>query len=288
MLSDKIRTLPQYLLPHHALSRIVFRIMRIRWPLFKNRLISWFAKQYKVDMSQALNSDLSSYPDFNHFFTRELSADARPISDSPGAIISPVDGCISAFGSINSGTIFQAKGHDYSVQSLLGGDENLAKRFHNGSFINIYLSPRDYHRIHMPLTGTLQSMIYVPGRLFSVSPSAVRTVPKLFARNERVISLFESALGSFAMVKVGALFVSSIDTVWHGSITPRRPKTIERWDYNATPQHELSRGVEAARFNMGSTVILLFEADKLTWLDNLVAQKPLQLGQQIAQTNPQF
>ena len=282
MLGDILRTLPQYLIPHHALSRLVYWIMRIRWPFFKNALTAWFVKQYQVDMSLAKNPDIKGYPDFNHFFTRELRANARPIADAPNAIVSPVDGRISAIGLIKNGTIIQAKQHSYSLQSLLGGDAELASQFENGSFINIYLSPSDYHRIHMPVTGELQSMIYVPGRLFSVSPSTVRSVPRLFARNERVVSIFESELGSFAMVKVGALFVSSIDTVWHGSITPRRPKTLQRWDYEAGSRPQLQRGEEAARFNMGSTVILLFEAGKLSWQTELQPHRPVKLGERIA------
>ncbi|MBL4850814.1 MAG: phosphatidylserine decarboxylase [Gammaproteobacteria bacterium] len=282
MLGDTLRTLPQYLIPHHALSRLIYWLMRRRWPFFKNAFIAWFVKQYQVDMSQAKNPDIESYPDFNHFFTRELRADARPIAKAPGAIVSPVDGRISEVGLINDDTIIQAKNHSYSMQSLLGGDTQLASRFNNGSFINIYLSPRDYHRIHMPLTGELQSMIYVPGRLFSVSPSAVRSVPGLFARNERVISIFDSEIGSFAMVKVGALFVSSIDTVWHGAVTPRRPKTLEKWDYATGSRPKFERGEEVARFNMGSTVILLFEPGKLSWPTDLAPHQPMNLGELIA------
>ncbi len=281
MLSDTLRILPQYLIPHHALSRLIYRLMRIRWPLFKNALTAWFVKQYQVDMSQAKVSDIRSYRDFNQFFTRELRADARPITNTPGAIVSPVDGRVSQVGHIQHGTIIQAKRHHYSVQALLGGDADLARRFENGSVINIYLSPSDYHRIHMPLAGELQSMIYVPGRLFSVSPAAVRSVPRLFARNERVISVFESELGSFAMVKVGALFVSSIDTVWHGAVTPRRPKTLQRWDYEPGSRPQLERGEEAARFNMGSTVILLFEPEQLSWQTELAPHRPVRLGELI-------
>ncbi len=302
MLGDIFRTLPQYLIPHHALSRLIYRVMRIRLPFFKNALTAWFVKQYKVDMSQAVNPDIKGYPDFNHFFTRELRADARPIVDAANAIVSPVDGRISEVGIINNDTIVQAKNHSYSLLTLLGGDASLAERFNNGSFVNIYLSPSDYHRIHMPITGTLKSMTYIPGRLFSVSPSAVRSVPRLFARNERVVSLFESELGYFAMVKVGALFVSSIDTVWQGAITPRRKyswgaprrkcpwgtpqrsKSLESWHYDETSQITLQRGEEAARFNMGSTVILLFEPGKLTWQQDLQPHRPVKLGELIATT----
>ncbi len=281
MLSDKLRTLPQYLIPHHILSRIVYRIMRIRWPFFKDMLIRWFANQYDVDMSQAKNPDLLSYPSFNHFFTRELSPEARPITDASGAIVSPVDGRISAIGEIKSDTIFQAKGFYYSLNDLLGENAELTKQFENGHFINIYLSPRDYHRIHMPVSGKLQTMTYVPGRLFSVSPSAVRSVPRLFSRNERVVSIFDSELGKLALIKVGALFVSSIDTVWHGSVTPRTPKTIHHWQYQSEDQQTLRRGEEAARFNMGSTVILLFEPNKISWSNDLMPHQALQLGSQI-------
>lgn len=284
MLGDIFRTLPQYLIPHHALSRVIYKVMRIRWPWFKNALTAWFVKQYKVDMSQALNPDIKGYPDFNHFFTRELRADARPIANSTNAIVSPVDGRISEIGLINNDTIIQAKNHSYSMRALLGGDLKLAERFNNGSFVNIYLSPRDYHRIHMPITGTLKSMTYVPGRLFSVSPSTVRSVPRLFARNERVVSIFESELGNFAMVKVGALFVSSVDTVWQQSITPRRPKSLETWHYNDSSKVTLQRGEEAARFNMGSTVILLFEPGKLQWQQTLKPHHPVKLGELIATT----
>ncbi len=282
MLGDTLRTLPQYLIPHHALSRFIYWAMRLRWPFFKNALTAWFVKQYQVDMSQAKNPDITGYPDFNHFFTRELRAGVRPIANVSGGIVSPVDGRISEIGLINDDTIIQAKNHSYSMQSLLGGDAQLASRFNNGSFINLYLSPRDYHRIHMPLAGELQSMIYVPGRLFSVSPSTVRSVAGLFARNERVISIFDSELGNFAVVKVGALFVSSIDTVWHGAVTPRRPKTLERWDYDTASRPKFERGEEAARFNMGSTVILLFEPGKLSWQTDLAPHRPMNLGELIA------
>jgi len=233
-------------------------------------------------MSEAKNPMLKSYPSFNLFFTRALKASARPMAKSRNAIVSPVDGRISEVGTISTDTIIQAKQYDYSVQTLLGGNPALANRFHDGSFINIYLSPSDYHRIHMPITGELESMIYVPGRLFSVSPSAVRNIPQLFTRNERVISIFKTELGCVAMVKVGALFVSSIDTVWHGPVTPRRPKTLHWWDYEPGSIRQLQRGEEAARFNMGSTVILLFEPGKLSWQPELAPHRPIKLGELIA------
>lgn len=281
MLTDYLRTLPQYLIPHHALSRLIYRLMRIRLPWLKNALMRWFVRRFEVDLSQAAHADVRDYPDFNSFFTRALKAGARPLSADASAIISPVDGTVSALGGIDNGTIVQAKGQRYSLLTLLAGDSALAATFAGGNFINIYLSPRDYHRIHMPIGGQLLSMHYVPGRLFSVSPAAVRTVPQLFTRNERLITVFASDIGRVAMIMVGALFVSGIDTVWQGAVTPRRPRQAQHWDYAGQPAIALERGAEAGRFNMGSTVILLFEPKRVGWLETLKAGDALRFGETI-------
>ncbi len=243
-------------------------------------VIKWFIGQYNVDMSEALEPDINTYKTFNAFFTRALKADARPISTLPDALVCPADGRISALGDIRDGTLIQAKQHDYSVEALLADNET-AKRFSSGSFITVYLSPRDYHRIHMSDSGKLDSMTHVPGRLFSVAPSSVDTIPSLFARNERVVSLFETSHGAMAMVLVGAMNVAAIETVWAGQITPfgklsrRQPS---HWHYRKDGQHhEFKHGEEMGRFNMGSTVIVLTET-ALEFEPDLISQSPVKMG----------
>lgn len=249
---------------------------RQKW--WKNLFIRAIVRCYGVNMQEAANQDIDSYPSFNHFFTRELRAGIRPVEDAGNAIASPADGVVSQAGMIDAGRIFQAKGHDYTVLELLGGDETLAQRFENGSFATIYLSPKDYHRLHMPLAGSLTDMLHVPGRLFSVNNVTVSSVPKLFARNERVICLFETAAGPMALILVGAIFVSSIETVWHGVVTPPSRQGIQSWQYPAR-QVVLNRAEEMGRFNMGSTIIVLFARDAAVWNPDLQAGKPLRLGQ---------
>ena len=231
-------------------------------------------------MEEAKNSDWKSYTSFNNFFTRELKESAREICADEKAIASPVDGAVSQLGKINTDLIFQAKGHAYSLTQLLGDREDLGKTFKNGQFNTIYLSPKDYHRIHMPIDGTLKEMIHVPGELFSVSPITVENVPALFARNERVICLFDTPAGPMAMVLVGAIFVGSIETVWHGEVTPPTRKDIRNWKYD---DKEMSyvKGQEMGRFNMGSTVILLHANKKMDWNKELKTEQTVRLGQVI-------
>ena len=273
----------QYLLPHHLLSRLAGGIAecRIRW--FKNAFSSWFVKRYQVDMSQALVEDLSAYENFNSFFTRALREGVRPLDQTPGAVSSPADGAISHLGSIEHGRVFQAKGHRFSVLELLGGDVAMEAPFMGGEFATIYLSPKDYHRVHMPLDGKLREMVYVPGRIFSVSPTTVENVPDLFARNERVVCLFDTQRGQMAVVLVGAMIVASIETVWAGLVTtPQRQIKKYRYDgATSTPIH-LKRGEELGRFKFGSTAIVLFGPDQVKWSEKLVAGTPVQMGQIIA------
>lgn len=221
-------------------------------------IIRRFVAKYQVNMAEAANPDIASYPSFNAFFTRALKPGARPLATAD--LICPVDGAISQFGAIERDQIFQAKGHRYSTTALLGGDAALAARFDNGSFATLYLSPRDYHRIHMPCDGRLVRMIHVPGDLFSVNPTTARGVPGLFARNERVVCVFESALGPFVLVLVGATIVGSMATVWHGVVNPPRRGHLRQWDYPAgdQPAPELRKGEEMGRFLLGSTVVMLF------------------------------
>jgi len=271
----------QYLLPHHLLSAIMHAIARIEWAPLKDFIISRVIDMYDVDLSSAREENPNNYPSFNAFFTRQLKAESRPVAEGSN-IVSPVDGTVSQAGDIRHGRIFQAKQHSYSLTELLGGKEHLASEFENGKFATIYLSPRDYHRIHMPADGKLREMIHVPGRLFSVSPVTTRVVSRLFARNERLINIFDSDNGPFAVIMVGAIFVSSMDTVWEGTITPRRQQPTS-WNYNQQQRDiELAKGDEMGRFNMGSTVILLFPENSLDWMDMLNPDSKLLMGQAIA------
>jgi phosphatidylserine decarboxylase len=278
----------QYLLPHHLLSLLMLALTRWQNRLFLNQFTPWFIKRYKVDMTIAQNEDWKSYPSFNHFFTRAIKPEHRPIC-SAQYIASPVDACVSQAGKIKEGLIFQAKNHNYSMQTLLGlsgaSDDLLdySSSFQNGNFSTLYLSPKDYHRIHMPVDGTLKKVIHVPGRLFSVNPATARTIPRLFARNERVVCIFDTELGPVAVVMVGAIFVASIETVWQGVVTPPTRFGIRTWDYD-DKQINFKRGDEIARFNMGSTVILLFAENKMAWNDDLTPEQNIIMGQSIGNT----
>lgn len=278
-LLDILKAWPLYILPHHFISRLVFRLTRIQCPTLVPPAIRLFSKVFKVNLAEALNPDPASYPTFNAFFTRPLQPALRPIAAGNQVLVSPVDGRISQMGKIEAGRIFQAKGHEYSAVELLGGDEARAAPFMQGQFMTIYLSPRDYHRIHMPLTGTLTEQVYVPGRLFSVAGHTVRTIPRLFARNERVVTLFDTEFGKLAMVLVGAINVAAIETVWDGLITPPQGWGVKRQVF---PDVHLAKGAEMGRFNMGSTVILLLENPNLAWNQALGADVALQLGQSLA------
>ncbi|WP_372873585.1 archaetidylserine decarboxylase [Pseudomonas sp.] len=281
-MKQRLFILSQYLLPHHLLSRLIGCAAECRTVWFKNRLTSWFAKRYQVDMSEAQIEDLSAFEHFNAFFTRALKEGARPLDTTPGAILSPADGAVSQLGKIEHGRIFQAKGHGFSVLELLGGNSECATPFMGGEFATIYLSPKDYHRVHMPLTGTLREMVYVPGRLFSVNQNTAENVPELFARNERVVCLFDTERGPMAVVLVGAMIVASIETVWAGLVTPpkRQLKTF-RYDEAARAPIVLEQGAELGRFKLGSTAIVLFGPDQVNWAPTLSANSSVQMGQSI-------
>jgi len=278
---DTLKIFPQYFLPHHFLSAIMHKLTRCEQKAFKNLMIQQIAKRYNVDMTDAVEPDLTAYPSFNHFFTRALKPEARPICSEPNSIACPVDGAISQIGDIKADQIFQAKGHDYSIKTLLGNDDSY-KKFINGKFATIYLSPKDYHRIHTPIDGSLEKMIHIPGRLFSVNEVTATHVPGLFARNERVLSLFQTSAGPMAVILVGAIFVSSMETVWEGTITPPAGFQIRTWDYEKrNSKVRLDKGSELGRFNMGSTVILLFPEDSMTWNETLFATNTVKMGQDI-------
>ena len=270
---QKLQSWLFYILPHHLISRVIFLLTRVPAPLCYWPM-RWFIKAFGVNMQEAEYENINHYKNFNQFFTRALKADARPIDAEPDSLCSPVDGHFSQVGMINDGTIIQAKQHDYSCADLLASEES-AEKYQHGSFANIYLSPRDYHRIHMPYDAELISTTYVPGRLFSVAPSVVENIPRLFARNERVICEFTSQHGHLAMVLVGAINVAAIETVWHGLITPPRKSGIKTL---ATTQTVVSKGQEIARFNMGSTVILLSEKT-INFSAGREATQPIQMGQ---------
>lgn len=279
--SDRIQAMLQYPLPHHFLSRIVFALTRIRTP-WKDPIVRWFINQYGVNLAEAKHQDLKHYPSFNDFFTRELHEGARPICQQAESIVSPVDGKISQIGDIKQGQIFQAKGINYPMRALLGGEESDVAPFENGRFANVYLSPKDYHRIHMPVAGTLRKMIHIPGRLFSVAPHIVENVPNLFARNERVVAFFDTPAGPMAMVLVGAINVAAIETVWSGLVTPPQSKVPQTWHYGDEVQVNLDKGAEMGRFNMGSTVILLM-GENCQWDEELATTHKLKMGESIGQ-----
>ncbi|WP_438864038.1 archaetidylserine decarboxylase [Neptunicella sp.] len=286
-MSDNLKVKLQYIMPKHALSRLVGKLAAARAGILTTWLIKLFIKQYKVDMDEALHSDPSYYPTFNEFFTRELKPGVREINQDPLAMVQPVDGAISQMGDIEQEQIFQAKGHHYSLTALLGGDKLLAEPFVDGKFATIYLAPTDYHRIHMPVTGTLTDMIYVPGELFSVNPLTAANVPGLFARNERVVALFDTKFGKMGLVLVGATIVASIETVWAGTVTPPTGSKVNHWTYPARGKHAitLKKGEEMGRFKLGSTVVAVFSPDMLDF-ESLQAGDQTRLGQTLATLIP--
>jgi phosphatidylserine decarboxylase len=267
----------QYLLPQHALSRLTLAATRIRIPWLKNCTIRGFLKLYSVDMSEAAESDPYRYGSFNEFFTRALKQGARPVAVGSDAIACPVDGCISEAGTIDQDRLLQAKGRDYRLIDLLAA-QPWASRFEGGAFATIYLAPFNYHRVHMPIRGDLRETVYVPGSLFSVNSVTARHVPGLFARNERVLTLFDTDFGQVALVLVGALNVGSMATVWAGEITPAARRVVTRLPAPAT---RLEKGAELGRFNMGSTVILLFEPNRARWQPELQPGRVVRLGQSL-------
>ena len=260
--SDRLFVLSQYVLPKQALTALAGKAASARGGALTTSVIRWFVKRYSVNMAEAANPDITVYPTFNEFFTRPLKAGARPIAQAD--LVCPVDGAISQFGRIERDQIFQAKGHSYSTTALVGGDSTLASQFQDGSFATIYLSPRDYHRIHMPCDGRLLRMIYVPGELFSVNPATARGVPGLFARNERVVCVFEGPNGPFVLTLVGATIVGSMATTWHGVVNPPRPGEVREWRYD-DQQIVIRQGEEMGRFLLGSTVVLLFPKGPLAF-----------------------
>ncbi|MFV2003787.1 MAG: archaetidylserine decarboxylase [Gammaproteobacteria bacterium] len=268
-----------YILPHHAISWLMFKGARIRWVPLKNFIIKTYTDLNPVKMHEAIEENMFAYETLNAFFTRALKPECRPFDENEDSWLCPVDGSVSQAQAIKDGRIFQAKDHDYSLLELVGGDEYLEDVFKNGSFATLYLSPRDYHRIHMPTTGTLKHMQYIPGRLFSVAPFTVDHIPRLFARNERCVCYFETAQGPMAMVLVGAINVSAIETIWHGLITSEAKK-IKRFDYD-DKNIVLERGEEMGRFNLGSTVIVL-ATEKMKLDENIVAEAEIKLGQRLA------
>jgi phosphatidylserine decarboxylase len=270
----------QYVLPQHLLSRVVYHATRSRIPMVKNKLISSFMSGFKPEMSDAVEPDPLAYPSFNAFFTRALRPDARPLPSDPRVVASPVDGTVSQIGHIDGTRMIQAKGHDYSLEALLAGPSKWTSRFSGGTFTTIYLAPYNYHRIHMPCSGELHSAWYVPGRLFSVNTVTAAAVPGLFARNERIVCVFEEGELCFAMILIGALFVGSMSTVWHDEVTPkikRRPMPLP-----VSAGLHLDRGAEMGRFNMGSTVILLFPRGAIEWGSLHAPGTTLRVGQDLA------
>jgi phosphatidylserine decarboxylase len=274
---DRLFVWFQYLLPQHGLSRLILAATRVRAAWFKNWTIRGFLKLYRVDMTEAAESDPYRYGSFNEFFTRALRTGVRPIASDPAAIASPVDGCVSEAGTLDRDRLLQAKGRHYGLTELLAA-QPWASRFEGGSYATIYLAPFNYHRVHMPLRGELKETVYVPGRLFSVNAVTARHVPGLFARNERVLTLFDSGAGEFALVLVGALNVGSMATVWAGDITPAARRVVTRIP---GPPTTLDKGAELGRFNMGSTVILLFEPNRVRWHPEVHAGSVVRLGRSL-------
>jgi phosphatidylserine decarboxylase len=280
-MSDSLAVLPQYLLPKKALTIFAGWVAGARGGAFTTALIRWFVQRYQVNMAEAAAPDVASYASFNDFFTRALKDGARPLAVAD--TLCPVDGAISQFGRIEGEQIFQAKGHSYSTTALVGGDATLAAQFKDGAFATLYLSPRDYHRIHMPCDGSLRRMIYVPGDLFSVNPTTARGVPGLFARNERVVCVFDSAEGPFVLTLVGATIVGSMATVWHGQVNPPRSPKLCEWHYQVG-QVSLKKGEEMGRFLLGSTVVMLFGKDRLAFNPEWTAARPVRMGEAMGNT----
>ena len=278
-MSDRRKVIPQYLLPKRGLTALAGRGASARGGGTTTQVIRWFVRKYRVDMSEAAQPNIAAYATFNDFFTRALKPGARPLADAD--LICPVDGAISQFGAIERDQIVQAKGHRYSTSALVGGDSALAARFHNGSFATLYLSPRDYHRIHMPCDGRLLRMTHVPGTLFSVNPVTARGVPGLFARNERVVCVFDSARGVFVLALVGATIVGGMATVWHGVVNAPRVARVREWHYDDR-NIMLEKGEEMGRFLLGSTVVLLFPESELRFNPEWKEEKAVRLGEAMA------
>jgi phosphatidylserine decarboxylase len=281
------RVLLQHVYPKRLLSALMYRATRIRFSPWKNLQIHWFIRRFGVDMSASEVQNPGAFKDFNSFFTRALKPGIRPLPEDARSLVSPGDGVLYDFGSIEDNALIQAKSHRYAVPLLLAEKGDLAKRFQNGSYFTLYLAPKDYHRVHMPFGGVLKRMVYVPGTLFSVNPATAAGIPGLFARNERVICWFETLAGQMAVVLVGAVFVGSIETVWHGEVTPSATREIARWGYDPPVSTiTLKRGAEMGRFNMGSTVVVLMDRRVAAWRSKLAPGTPVQMGQTLATFGP--
>ena len=279
LVNTRLKVLPQYLIPKQAITALAGKLASAKAGKLTTAVIRWFVKRYQVNMAEAAEPNIEAYESFNEFFTRPLKKGARRITKADFSC--PVDGAISQFGDIKADQIFQAKGHQYSTLAMLAGDKVLAANFQNGSFATLYLSPKDYHRIHMPCDGTLKSMTYVPGDLFSVNPTTAQGVPGLFARNERVICEFDSAQGTFVLILVGATIVGSMATVWHGVVNPPRVGRITTWTYE-NQSITFKQGEEMGRFLLGSTVVMLFPQDTVKFNSKWTPTKPIQLGEKMA------
>lgn len=279
LVNTRLKVLPQYLIPKQAITALAGKLASAKAGKLTTAVIRWFVKRYQVNMAEAAEPNIEAYESFNEFFTRPLKKGARRITKAD--FICPVDGAISQFGDIKADQIFQAKGHQYSTLAMLAGDKALAASFQNGSFATLYLSPKDYHRIHMPCDGTLKSMTYVPGDLFSVNPTTAQGVPGLFARNERVICEFDSAQGTFVLILVGATIVGSMATVWHGVVNPPRVGRVTTWTYE-NQSITFKQGEEMGRFLLGSTVVMLFPQDTVKFNSKWTPTKPIQLGEKMA------
>ena len=276
---DKLFVLSQYITPQLGVSNLAGRLAdNDRSPALKNRVIKWFIGRYGVDMSEAAEPNPEAYATFNDFFTRELKPGIRPLADGEKTLVSPVDGAISQLGQVTGDRIFQAKGQSFSLSELLGGDESTVAPFVNGEFSTIYLSPKDYHRIHMPVAGTLKEMIHVPGKLFSVNPVTAENVPNLFARNERVVCIFDTASGPMALVLVGAMIVGSVETRWAGVVVPGR-RQVTSTLYEGEQAITFDKGEEMGRFRLGSTVIVVMPKGAVSWNSNQVAGKTVRMGE---------
>jgi len=280
--SDQLKVISQYLFPQHGVSIAAGKLAEIKAPWFKDLFITKFAKAYNIDMSNAVEPELTNYACFNDFFTRAIKPESRPIDQTEQAFCSPVDGAMSQFGPIEKGRIIQAKNHNYSALELLAGDQEMANKFDNGEFCTIYLAPKDYHRIHMPCDGKLLSMSHIPGKLFSVNPLTAENVPNLFARNERVVSYFDTPFGLMALVAVGATIVGSVETTWHGTVTPPTRREVTHWDYS-DQDISFNKGEEMGRFKLGSTVVLLMENADWRWKENMQNGDDLILGEKLVE-----
>ena len=284
-LVDRLRALPLQLLPQRLSSRLVYRLARVRTPWIKNPLIRAYIRLYRVAMDEAAEPDPHAYPNFNAFFTRTLKPGARPVASEPDVMACPVDGTVSQLGYCDGETLIQAKGQHYTLTRLLGGDAEQAAAFRGGAYATLYLSPRDYHRIHMPLAGELRHMVHIPGRLFSVSPTTTRAVAEIFARNERLAVLFDTRIGPMAVILVGAINVGSLETLWGGPVAASLNPRVWRYPADGAALR-LERGEELGRFNLGSTVILLFPGGRVRWRAGLGPGDPVRMGQRLADLDP--